>query len=126
MSKIARYALAILCIGALPLYAQTKKVTRRPMAKKTEAVSSDVSRLSAILIDTQNQKSTIPDQAWRLTANEANSLANHIYAATGGSKASSELRTHIREMQSAANSGDANGARSHAGMALPFVYQLSD
>jgi phage terminase large subunit-like protein len=87
--------------------------------------ADDVSRLSAILLDSQNQKVTISADAWKVTANEANALANRVAASNKGKKAARDLQTHIKEMRDAALKGDADGARSHAGMALPFVYQLS-
>jgi len=87
--------------------------------------ADDVSRLSAILLDSQNEKVTISADAWKVTANEANALANRIAAKNRGKKAAGNLQTHIREMREAAMKSDADGARSHAGMALPFVYQLS-
>ena len=37
-----------------------------------------------------------------------------------------DARAHVREMHKAAMKGDADGARTHAGLALPFVYQLID
>jgi hypothetical protein len=92
--------------------------------RRATNVSSDVTRLAAILLDSQNQKVTISAEAWQKTANEANALANRIAASSGG-KAARELRTHVHEMHSAAMNGDANGAREHAGAALPYAYQLS-
>jgi hypothetical protein len=86
---------------------------------------NDVTRLSAILLDSQNQKVTISAEAWQKTANEAKWLANRIAASAGGKKAARELRTHINEMHSEAMKGNLDGARSHAAMALPYAYQLS-
>ncbi len=111
-----RLILMIFCAAALPLSAATNR----------SRVANDVSRLSAILIDAQNQKVTISADAWKVTANEANSLANRIVANAGGQKAARELQTHVREMRSAARGGDAEGARTHAGAALPYAYQLTD
>lgn len=111
-----RLILMILCAAAIPLSGQTNR----------SRVANDVSRLSAILIDSQNQKATISADAWKVTGNEANSLANRIVANARGQKAARELQTHVREMRAAALKGDADGARSHAGMALPFAYQLTD
>lgn len=102
----------ILCLIAVPLTAQTNR-------------ASDLSRLQAILLDAQDTKVTFSADAWRITANEAASLANHI-AANSKQKAARDLRTHVREMRDAALKGDADGARSHAGMALPFANQLAD
>ena len=98
----------ILCLIAMPLTAQT----------------SDVSRLQAILLDAQDTKVTFSAGAWRITANEAAALANRI-AANSKQSAARDLRTHVRQMRDAALKGDADGARSHAGMALPFANQLA-
>ena len=98
----------ILCLMAMPLTAQT----------------NDVSRLQAILLDAQDTKVTFSADAWRVTANEAAALANRI-AANSKSSAARDLRTHVRQMRDAALKGDADGARSHAGMALPFANQLA-
>ncbi len=103
--------MVILCLMAMPLAAQTKR-------------AADLSRLQAILLDSQNTKVTISSDAWRVTANEAVTLANRIAASSGG-QAARDLRTHVREMRDAALKGDADGARSHAGMALPFALQLA-
>ena len=117
MSKIARAVLIALCICVAPLYAQSNK---------NSAVSSDASRLAAILTDAQNTKVNFSSDAWRVTANEANALANRIYARAGGRAEARDLRTHVRQMRDAALKGDADGARSHAGMAMPFAYKLVD
>jgi hypothetical protein len=101
---------AILFLAATPIFAQSR-------------MSNDLSRLSAILLDSQNSKVTISADAWRVTANEANALANRI-AANSSQKAAKDLRTHVRQMRDAALSGDASGAQSHASQAMPFVYQL--
>jgi hypothetical protein len=106
-----RSILLILCLIAVPLTAQNR--------------ASDLSRLQAILLDAQDTKVTFSADAWRITANEAASLANRI-AANSKQKAARDLRTHVREMRDAALKGDADGARSHADMALPFANQLAD
>ena len=98
----------ILCLIAMPLTAQT----------------NDVSRLQAILLDAQDTKVTFSADAWRITGNEAASLANRI-AANSKQSAARDLRTHVRQMRDAALKGDADGARAQAGMALPFANQLA-
>ena len=117
MSKIVRTALIVLCICGAPLYAKSKK---------NSAVSNDAGRLAAILADAQNTKVNFSSDAWRVTANEANTLANRIYTRSGGRAEARDLRTHVRQMHDAAMKGDASGARSHAGMAMPFAYKLTD
>lgn len=96
-------------------------------SSSSQAVWTDATRLAALLSDSQG-KVAINAAAWKVVANEANTLANRLVARSGGNatarKAASQVRTHVREMRTAAMAGDADGARTHAGMALPFVYQL--
>ena len=153
-STLLRRALALGCLAALPLYAQqatkkteVKKTETKKTETKTEAKSetkktmshramasggghtkvwNDTTRLAAILSDMQDQRANFNADAWRVSANEANMLANRIYAGAGGRSQARELRTHVREMRAAALKGDADGARSHASQALPFAYQLID
>jgi hypothetical protein len=100
-------------LAAMPVFAQQSRT------------SNDLSRLSAILLDSQNTKVTISADAWKVTANEANTLANRIAANSGGKKAARDLQKHVKAMRDAALSGDVAGAQAHAGEAMPFVYQLT-
>jgi hypothetical protein len=99
-------------LAATPIFAQQSRL------------SNDLSRLSAILLDSQNTKVTISADAWRVTANEANALANRIAANSGGKKAARSLQMHVKEMRDAALKGDVAGAQGHASEAMPFAYQL--
>ena len=94
-----------------------------------ESVWNDATRLAALLSDSQG-KVAINAAAWKVVANEANTLANRLAARSSGNavarKAATEARHHVREMRTAVMAGDAEGAKTHAGMALPFVYQLID
>ena len=96
-----RGVMILLCLVAMPLAA------------------NDLSRLQAILLDAQNDKVTISGNAWKVSGNEAVTLANRI---KGGKAAS--LRTQVKQMRDAAASGDAAGARDHASQALAFANQL--
>ena len=84
-------------------------------------------RLASLLADTQD-KAALSGAAWKSIANEANALANKLYASTSGKwrTDAKEARTHVRLMHEAAMKGDADGAKSHAGMALPYVYKIID
>lgn len=96
-------------------------------ASSKQGVWTHATRLAALLADSQGTVA-INAASWKVVANEANALANKLVAGSGGSptarKAATEARTHLREMRTAAMAGDAAGAKTHAGMALPFVYQL--
>ena len=98
-------------------------------SSSNQAVWTDATRLAALLSDSQG-KVAINAAAWKVVANEANTLANRLVARSGSNatarKAASAARMHVREMRTAAMAGDADGAKTHAGMALPFVYQLID
>lgn len=113
--------LAIVCLVAMPLFAQSKSMKTR--------VANDATRLSALLHDAQTTVSVNAD-VWKTVANEANSLANRIYGETSGNAtaraAAKELRTHVRQFREAAMKGDAAGARDHANQAMEFVNKLVD
>jgi ribosomal protein S20 len=146
MLKTTLLSLLILaCVLVLPTVAQTppapaanQTMGTNPAATKTVhrktlhaahhgGAFDDATRLAALLADTQG-KATLSPAAWKSIANEANARANKLYAATSGKNrtAAKEARTHVREMHKAAMKGDADGAKSHAAMALPYVYQIID
>jgi hypothetical protein len=137
--------LILACLLVLPIVAQTPpappanetmgtnpaathKLHRKTMhAAHHSAAYDDATRLAALLADTQGM-ATLSPAAWKSIANEANARANKLYAATSGKShtAAKEARTHVREMHKAAMKGDANGAKSHAALALSCVYQIID
>lgn len=102
---------------------------REAAGPKNERVWNDATRIAGLLHDMQVD---VPVSAvmWRTIANEANVLANRLYARTSRSaearRAATSLRKHVREMRAAALIGDAAAARKHAGEALPFAYRLID
>ncbi|HEV8660558.1 MAG TPA: hypothetical protein VGS96_18290 [Thermoanaerobaculia bacterium] len=141
--KIVRCLLAICCVAALPLFAQmttttttTTTTTKTRLRHKTTTsattktrVYNDATSLAALLNDAQTTV-TVNADVWKTIGNEANSLANRLYGATSGNAtaraAATDARTHVREFRKAALTGDAEGARSHANMAMPFVMKLID
>jgi hypothetical protein len=111
--------LLVLCLVLVPVFA---------FAAKHEKVWNDATRLAALLSDAQQNVNLSPE-TWKVLANEANMLANRIYAGASGKTAKAaakDLRTHVRQFHDAAMNGDAAGARQHAGEAQPFVYQIID
>lgn len=115
--------LLILCLVAVPVFAFGATSTH-----KHTKVWNDSTRLAALLSDVQHTGNFEP-ATWKVVANEANTLANRIYAGASGKTAKAtakDLRTHVRQMREAAMSGDAAGARQHASEAQPFVYQIID
>ena len=110
--RAVRWMLVLLCLAAMPAFAQKARV------------HDYATRLASLLADTQGN-ATIGPAGWKAIGNEANALANKLYAASAvNAKArglARDARAHVREMRSAANKGDAAGAKSHAAMALPFV-----
>lgn len=149
LSKTLRSFLILACALVVPfLFAQTppsapaanETMSTNPHPPKTTHPSThhttsgttsrafDYStRLASLLADTQD-KATLSAASWKAVANEANALANKLYASTSGKNrtAAKEARTHVRELHAAALKGDADGAKSHAGLALPYVYQIID
>lgn len=126
MKKLILIAIA----AAFPLLAYAQEAPVKQIRRAAhERVYNDGTRLAALLRDAQSNIN-YSDAVWKAISNEANSLANRIYAGTVGNKAAHaaaiDLRKHVREMRAAAMKGDAAGARSHAGMALPFAYTIID
>ena len=117
MRKLA--AAILIAIVAIPAAAATKTT------KAKTRVYNDTTRLAAILSDVQHT-ANFDSKTWKTTVNEANTLANRVYANTGGRSQAKELRMHVREMRAAALKEDAAGARQHAREALPFAYELVD
>lgn len=112
--------LALVLIVAAPLFAQLTAKQR---------VYRDADRLAGLLHDVRVEVNMSPAM-WRTIANEANVLANRIYANTTRSatahRAARDLRMHVRLMREAALKGDAAGARHHAAEAMPFVVTILD
>lgn len=114
-----RMFFAIALLVALPLTAATAKSTKKAR------VFNDTTRLAALLNDVQHT-ARFESSVWKTAVNEANALANKVYANTGGRTEARELRMHVREMRQSALKDDADEAREHARQALPFAYQLID
>lgn len=94
-------------------------------APRNARVFNDATRLAALLHDLQVDV-PVTEAMWRTIANEANVLANRIYARTRGDgrTAARDLRMHVREMRAAAMRGNAAEARRHAREALPFAHRV--
>ena len=102
--------LLLLCFTALPLAA---------------GMYSDATRLASLLADTQD-KATLSAAAWKEVANEATTYTGRMYLHRTP-KISDDVkaaRKHVLEMHDAALKGDAEGAKMHAGLALPYVYKV--
>jgi DNA-binding GntR family transcriptional regulator len=111
MKKVA-VLLLLLSIVAMPLAA---------------SLHTDATRLASILADTQD-KASISPAAWKTIANEALTYAGRLYLHRTP-KVSDDVkaaRKHVLEMHDAAEKGDADGAKSHAALALPYVYKVID
>ena len=122
IKKALGLVLLSLCVAFVPVFASTQS------SKNKQRVWTDATRLAALLSDSQKNVN-FDANTWRVVANEANMLANHIYASAGTKAAralATDLRTHVRQFRDAAMNGDASGARTHASEALPFAYQLID
>src|SRR6266498_774060 len=102
--------LLVLCLTAMPLAA---------------SLYDDATRLASILADTQD-KATISAASWKTIANEALTLAGRLYLHRTPKTDTDvkEARKHVKEMYNAAMKGDADGAKSHAALALPCVYKI--
>ena len=147
--KATAALLTVLVMVALPLFADKKEKSKEKYKEKTKVekpekketkvstkkitrINNDVNRLETILVTAQNSAIAFPKPTLTKVANEANSLANRIWADvrsahmtnTEALNVARDLRMHVREMHKAAASGDAAGVRLHAGQALSFATRL--
>jgi hypothetical protein len=153
--KATAALLTVLLMVALPLFADEKekgkkekdkdkaKIEKSERGEEKEArevkranptrvarINTDVNRLESILVTAQNSAIAFPKPTLTRVANEANSLANRIWADAhklpnrAAVAAATDLRMHVREMHKAAEKGDAAGVRLHAGQALTFAARL--
>jgi len=107
-----------------------KKVVRhREIGPNKPLVYSASTRLASLLADTAD-KATLSADAWKHVAAEAVALSDQVKRGAKGSAdvrhAALDLGSHVHEMHEAAAKGDADGARAHANMALPYAYKLID
>ncbi len=110
---------------------KTKPVKVKPVKTKAVVrVEHDVNQLEPLLAGV-NTTATINSTTWMRLANEANMLANRIYANTRSARASCdvvsaarELRTHVELFRSQVRAGDLAGARAHAQEALTIAYRI--
>jgi hypothetical protein len=108
--------LLMLCLAAMPLMANN-------------AVLYDkATHLASLLADVQDKSATFSADTWKHVANEALNDAAKLYLNRTPKTDSDvkEARKHVREMYNAAFKGDAEGARSHAALAQPYVYKVID
>ena len=100
------------------------------MSTQTQRVFDDTTRLQALLIDASSDHQ-FSESVWRVVGNEANMLANRIYAGTRGwraesGRAATELRRHVRMFRRAALAGNGTDAKLHATAALPHANTVAD
>lgn len=99
------------------------------MSTQMQRVFDDTTRLQALLIDVSSDHQ-FSESVWRVVGNEANMLANRVYAGTRGWRsesagAATELRRHVRLFRQAARAGNATVAKQHATEALPHANTIA-
>ena len=111
-------------VHAKPL--KTKPVKTKVVAR----VEPDVNQLEPLLVSV-NTTATINTITWMRLSNEANMLANRIYANTRSARASTDVITAARELRNRVEmfrgqvrAGDLPGARAHAQEALTLAYRI--
>ena len=112
---------------------KTKEVKVKPVKIKTKEivrVERDVNQLEPLLVGV-NTTATVNNATWMRLANEANMLANRIYANTRSARASADvitlarqLRMHVQLFRTQVRTGDMAGARVHAQEALTLAYRI--
>ena len=111
-----------------PTAAPTKKATSKERAR----VEKDVQRLESLLANVKTS-ANLSAKSWKSAANEANALADRIYAnvksATGQKdtvRAAEQLRTHVQNMKKEAYKGDYRQTKRHADRALSVAAHLDE
>lgn len=109
--------------SAKPAKAQTRQIA---------AVKRDVSRLESLLAGVKSA-GKVSDKSLKSVANEADTLANRIYANLQSAKAekkamktAKELRSRVGEMKKHAAEGNHKASRRHAERALTMAYRLDE
>jgi len=110
---------------------KTKSIKTKPVkTKKVLFVQRDINQLEPLLVGV-NSTATINSETWMRLANEANMLANRIYANTRSTPASAEvinaardLRTQVQMFRTEVRTGNMAGARVHAQEALTLAYRI--
>jgi hypothetical protein len=102
-------------------------LTAMPLAANNAVLYDNANRLASLLADTQD-KASIGADSWKKIANEALTYTGRLYLNRTPKTDTDvkEARKHCLEMNHAAMKGDVDGAKSHAAMALPYVYKIID
>ena len=120
-------------------WSKSKAETTKQPAKPTRAqkkeiarVGRDVQRLESILANVKTS-AKLSDKSWKSFANEADVLANRIYANVKSATteknpihAAEQLRTHVQNMKKEAAKRDYRSTRRHAERALSVAAQLDE
>ena len=111
---------------------QPAKPATKAHKKEIARVGRDVQRLESILANVKTS-AKLSDKSWKSATNEANDLANRIYAnvklATTERttvRAAEQLRTHVHKMKKEAEQRDYRRTRRHAEAALSVAAQLDE
>jgi hypothetical protein len=112
--------------------AAAKPATTKAQKKEIARVGRDVHRLESILANVKTS-SKLSDKSWKSFANEADVLANRIYANVKSATtekspihAAEQLRTHVQNMKKEAEKRDYRNTRRHAERALSVAAQLDE
>jgi hypothetical protein len=125
-----RFALVVLSLLALPLFAQTRDVRPpRDRARDREIdrprAIKDANRLAAVLDDMLNERVQFSAETWKQSADEAASLSRDLLRA-GVNEDTRQLPRLTSRLQRNVAQKDYDGAREQARTALPHVYAILD
>jgi hypothetical protein len=112
--------------------AAAKPATTKAQKKEIARVGRDVQRLESILANVKTS-AKLSDKSWKSVANEADVLANRIYANVKSAttdktpiREAEQLRTHVQNMKKEAVKRDYRSTRRHAERALSVAAQLDE
>jgi hypothetical protein len=108
------------------------KASAKAKTKEIARVERDVQRLESLLASVKTS-AKLSEKSWKSVANEANMLAERIYAnvksATTEKNAvrdAEKLRTHVQNMRKEAERGNYRNTQRHAARALTVATRLDE
>lgn len=143
--KLVVFLIAVVALGGVGLAGTSKAKTSSKQVVKAKSSSApavskkaasridrDVNQLETLLIG-MTGKARISEKAWKSSSNEANTLANRIFANVQSAKAeekamkaATQLRDRVKRLHKEAHRGDTRDARRYAQEALRFAYRLDE
>ena len=144
-NRLVVFLIAVVALGGVALAGTKAKASSKNVVKTKSSsaparvnksaaarIDRDVNQLETVLIG-MTGKAKISERAWKSSSNEANTLANRIFASVQSAKAeekaikaATQLRDRVNRLHKEAHRGDIRDARRYAQEALRYAYRLDE